>query len=87
MLDFLFALGQFICFIGLLYGLMLSVVNDKYSGAVRFRYDPVTGDDCDRDRDVSQHELRLMIVPTPPIAQRRTLISPVFAKQADSSLM
>jgi hypothetical protein len=29
--DFLFALGQFLCVIGLLYGLVLSIVHGKYA--------------------------------------------------------
>ena len=63
MLDFLSALGHL--FVGLLYGPMLSVVNYKYSGSVRCRYDPMTGHDW--NRDVPQHALRLMIVPTAAI--------------------
>ena len=62
MLDYLFALGQFSCVIGLLYGLILSVVNYKYSSAPEHRYGPATGDEW--NGQVPQDALVLTIVPT-----------------------
>ena len=61
MLDFLFALGQFICFIGLLYGLVLAIVNYRYAGPDECRYDPVVGHDW--DRELPEDKLQLIIVP------------------------
>jgi ABC-type lipoprotein release transport system permease subunit len=66
MVDFLFALGQFICLIGLLYGVILAVLNHKYVGATESRYDPVTGHEWHREE--ADHALQLLIVPEPPVA-------------------
>ena len=43
MLDFLFALGQFFCVIGLIYGLLLAVVHAECVDAMRSSYDPIAG--------------------------------------------
>ena len=65
MLDFLFAVGQFLCVIGLLYGMVLSIVNWKYSNPIEGRYDPVTSQWSDETADAT---LQLSIVPVQPVA-------------------
>ena len=73
MLDFLFALGQFICVIGLLYGLVLTIVTWKYAGSTECRYDPVIGHDwC---RDVPDDRLQLIVVPEQTLTIK---LSPVY---------
>jgi len=49
MLDFLFAVGQLICALGLLYGLILTLANSNHAGSVERRYDPTIGHDWCRD--------------------------------------
>jgi len=43
MIDFLFAAGQFLCFAGLLYGLVLTIVHRDCTDSLRRAHDPVTG--------------------------------------------
>jgi hypothetical protein len=45
MLDFLFAVGQFLCLLGLLYGLILTVVHRDCVDSLRRHYDPIIGHD------------------------------------------
>ena len=45
MLDFLFALGQFLSVLGLLYGLILVIAHSRYVDAMRPHYDSVIGHD------------------------------------------
>lgn len=61
MLDFLVAVGQFLCFIGLLYGLILTLANWKYAGSTECRYDPIIGHDW--GREAPDETLQLIIVP------------------------
>ena len=45
MIDFLFALGQVICILGLLYGAYLAITcvdNERQFSATRVRFDPMT---------------------------------------------
>ena len=41
MIDFLFAVGQFLCFAGLLYGLDLTIVHRDCTDSLRPAHDPV----------------------------------------------
>ena len=43
MLDFLFALGQFLCLIGLFYGLVLTIAHGDCVDTMRAQYDPIVG--------------------------------------------
>ena len=61
MVDLVFAIGQFLCVIGLLYGLILTLVNWKYAGPIECRTDPVIGDDW--FQDPLDANLQLIIVP------------------------
>lgn len=45
MLDFLFALGQFLCVVGLIYGFILVMSHGDCVDSMRAHYDPVTGHD------------------------------------------
>jgi hypothetical protein len=45
MLDLLFALGQFLSVIALLYGLILTVAHHDCIDEMRSSYDPITGHD------------------------------------------
>jgi hypothetical protein len=45
MLDFLFALGQFLSVLGLLYGLILVIAHGRGVDAIPPHYDPVIGHD------------------------------------------
>ena len=45
MVDFLFAVGQFVCFIGLLYGLILTIVHGDCVDTLQPHYDPIAGHD------------------------------------------
>jgi hypothetical protein len=45
MLDFLFALGQFLSVLGLLYGLILVIAHGRGVDAIHPHYDPVIGHD------------------------------------------
>ena len=45
MLDFLFALGQFFCVLGLIYGLILVIAHGDCVDEMRPHYDPITGHD------------------------------------------
>ena len=77
MLDFLFALGQFLCVIGLLYGMILSIVNWEYSYPTERRYDPVTGHDW--SRGTADPKLQISIVPVQSVA----MTEPVRLMDAD----
>ena len=61
MLDFLFALGQFLCVIGLLYGMIVSIANWEYSGSIERRYDAITGHEW--SRETGDAKLELSVVP------------------------
>jgi hypothetical protein len=45
MVDILFAVGQFLCVVGLLYGLVLTVAHRDCVDDLRAHYDPVAGHD------------------------------------------
>ena len=45
MLDFVVALVQFLCFIGLLYGAFLCLVHRDCVDTLRSKYDPITSHD------------------------------------------
>jgi hypothetical protein len=45
MIDFLFAAGQFLCFGGLLYGLVLTIVHRDCTDSLGAPYDPLLGHD------------------------------------------
>src|SRR5687768_16178492 len=49
MLDFLFAAGQFLCVLGLIYGLFLVLSHDDCVDSMRRHYDPITGHEMTRD--------------------------------------
>ena len=70
MLDFLFAIGQFLCVIGLLYGMVLSIANWEYSHPIERRYDPVTGHEW--SRETADPEFQLSIVPVESVAMIET---------------
>ena len=69
-LDFLFAIGQILCVIGLLYGMILSIANWKYSHPIEPRYDPVTGHEWSPETD--DPEFQLSIVPVKSVAMIET---------------
>ena len=71
MLDFLFTVGQFLCVIGLLYGMILSIVNWEYSDPIERRYDPVTGHEG--SRETADARLELSIVPVQSVATIETV--------------
>jgi hypothetical protein len=61
MVDLLFAFGQFLCVIGLLYGLILTIANWKYAGPVECRDDAVIGHEwCQAPPD---EKLQFIVVP------------------------
>jgi hypothetical protein len=70
-LDFLFAIGQFLCVIGLLYGMILSVVNWEYSDPIERRHDPVTGHEG--SPETADAIFELSIVPTRSVAMIETV--------------
>ena len=81
MLDFLFALAQFICVIGLLYGLVLTIVNWKYAGPMECRFDPAIGHDwC---RDVPDERLELTIAPEPALT---IMVHPIYRDPRPSEI-
>ena len=43
MLDFLVALGQFVCFLGLLYGAFLCLAHPERTDTLSTKYDPLSG--------------------------------------------
>ena len=45
MVDFLFAVGQFLCVLGLLYGLILTIAHCDCADTLRAHYDPIAGHD------------------------------------------
>ena len=45
MLDFLFALGQFVCVLGLIYGFILMIAHANCVDSMRAHYDPIAGHD------------------------------------------
>ena len=45
MLDFLFAVGQLLCVVGLLYGCVMSIVHRDCVDSLRAHYDPIIGHD------------------------------------------
>ena len=61
MVDLVFAVGQILCVVGLLYGLILTIGNWKYAGPIECRSDSVIGDKwC---QDPPDAHLQLIIVP------------------------
>jgi len=54
MLDFLFAVGQFFCVLGLLYGLFLVLSHSDCVDSQRQHYDPITGHEMVRDELTSR---------------------------------
>jgi hypothetical protein len=66
-LDFLVALAQFACFIGLLYGAFLCLAHHDCVDDLRAHYDPVTGHDWLRPTP-DEHDSSMTAVPTPPPA-------------------
>ena len=71
MLDFLFTVGQFLCVIGLLYGMILSIVNWEYSDPIEHRYDPGTAHEW--SRETADARLELSIVPVQSAAMIETV--------------
>lgn len=71
MLDFLFTVGQFLCVIGLLYGMILSIVNWEYSDPIELRYDPGTANEW--SRETADARLELSIVPVQSVAMIKTM--------------
>ena len=45
MVGFLFAVGQFLCVLGLLYGLILTIAHRDCVDTLRAHYDPIAGHD------------------------------------------
>jgi hypothetical protein len=53
MLDFLFAVGQFFCILGLIYGLFLVLSHGDCVDSLRSHYDPITGHELTRGERTS----------------------------------
>ena len=59
MVDFLFALGQFFCVLGLIYGLILTIAHRDCVDSLRPHYDPIVGHDW-LSITVQENEPRLL---------------------------
>ena len=62
MLDFLVAVAQFFCFVGLLYGAFLSLAHADCVDEMRPYYDPIAGHDW-LSLKADHGELQIRVVP------------------------
>jgi hypothetical protein len=70
MLDFVFAVGQLLCILGLLYGLFLVLAHSDCVDAMRQHYDPITGHDWLAIRIASDKSVAVASTP----AERQTRV-------------
>ena len=71
MLDFLFAVGQFLCLVGLVSGLVLALRNNHYADTSTSRPDTATASANDRGR--VRGIVQLAVLPKKPVALIRVV--------------